>query len=121
MAAINISEINWTEIEEQVPEGGRKSSGMVDIIDRAARAIMKDGKPITVNRLQNIIQLGLNQGLEDDEKITIHWATVSHMLTKHDGFKPALDEKGFAIKNTFVYDAGVKKNHGKASRITRKH
>jgi hypothetical protein len=115
MAAIDVKSINWNEIAEEVGEGGRKSSGMVEVIDQACREIMKTGKPYTINRLTNMIEMGLNQGLtEGEEKVKVNWSTVSHTMKTHDGFKLVDD-------NTYVLDGAVKKNHGKRSaKITAK-
>lgn len=108
-ANVNLKGINWNEIAEEVGEGGRKSSGMVAIIDQAAREIMSDGKPYTVNKIKNMIDLGLNKDLPEGEaKFDVNWSTVKHTLQKHDGFKQ-VGEDG----NTFVLDSAVKKNHGR--------
>lgn len=105
MATINttLKGIDWKNIASQVPVS-RKSTGMVDVIRSAAKEIMADGQAYEVRKLQGMIEIAMNQNVTNDEdKVAVNWVTVKYAITHADGFKET------DVKNTFVYDASVKK------------
>ena len=106
--AAKLGNINWTEIESQVKEG-KKNTGMVDTIRSACKEILADGEPRTVNKLQNMIELAMNQEVAEGEEVQVNWITVKYALTHSDGFKEV-------EKNTFAYDSAVKKPATKKGR-----
>jgi hypothetical protein len=99
--AAKLGNINWTDIESQVKES-KRSTGMVDIIRSASKDILSDGEPRTVNKLQNMIELAMNQEVEEGQEVQVNWITVKYALTHSDGFREV-------EKNLFTFDSSVKK------------
>lgn len=102
MAAKTLTGINWNEIAAQATTS-KRTTGMVDIIRKAAKEIMADGTEVEVRKLQKMIEIAMNMDAgEDDEKVVVNWITVKYALTNADGFRET-------SKNTFAYDPAVKK------------
>jgi len=80
MAAINSSAVNWKEVMNTIPATSSKKSGIVNEIHKALTAILADGEPREVRTLQLWISAGLNEGLDEEDQIEVHWATVKHAL-----------------------------------------
>ena len=99
--AAKLNNVDWTAIESQV-QTSKRSTGMVDTIRSACKDILADGEPRTVNKLQNMIELALNQEVAEGEEVQVNWITVKYALTHSDGFREQ-------DKNTFVLDSSVKK------------
>lgn len=99
--ATQLGNINWTDIESQV-KASKRATGMVDIIRSACKEILSDGEPRTVNKLQNMIELAMNQDVTEGEEVVVNWITVKYALTHSDGFKET-------DKNVFVLDSSVKR------------
>jgi hypothetical protein len=102
MATIDVSSIDWEEIEEQATIS-KRNSGITDTIRACAKAILQKYPKMEVRQLQKMIKIALNQDNEEgDPETVINWITVKYALTNADGFKEV-------TKNTFEYDAGFKR------------
>lgn len=80
MAAINIKNVDWTEVMNIVGTSPSKKSGIVSIIHEALGVLLADGQPREVRTLQLWIEAGLNKDVAEEDKIEVHWATVKHAL-----------------------------------------
>jgi hypothetical protein len=99
--AAKLGNVDWKAVEAQV-QTSKRSTGMVDVIRTACREILADGEEYTVNKLQNMIQIALNDGVPEDEKVAVNWITVKYTLLKSGGFRET-------EHNVFVMDSSVKK------------
>ena len=75
---------------------------MVDVIRSACKEILSDRQEYTVNKLQNMIEIALNQEVAEGEEVQVNWITVKYALTHSGGFRET-------DKNTFVSDGTIKK------------
>lgn len=101
MAAIG--NIDWNSVKQNVEIKNARRTGMVSIIAQAAREIMADGQEYDIAHVRGWIEAGINQDLNEDEKIQVNWITVKYTLTHTPGFREV-------SKNTFVYDGKTKKS-----------
>jgi len=104
--AAKLNNVDWKAVEAQV-QTSKRSTGMVDVIRTACKEILADGEAYTVNKLQNMIEIALNEGVSEDEKVAVNWITVKYTLVKSGGFKEV-------EKNTFILDDSVKRPVKKA-------
>lgn len=101
MAAKKLINVDWKALEEQVGTS-KRSTGTVELIREACKEIMADGKEYEIRKLQGMINLAVNDGVADEDKIAINWVTVKYTIMKAGGFREV-------SKNTFVMDETVKK------------
>jgi len=104
--AAKLNNVDWNAIAAQVVSS-KRSTGMVDTIRSACKEILSDGNEYTVNKLQNMIEIALNQEVAEGEEVAVNWITVKYALTHSDGFKET-------EKNVFILDSSVKRPVKKA-------
>lgn len=87
MAAINLENVDWNAVANEVGDHTRNSSGMVDVIRKAARNMLKGDKEYSVAKIKHMLDAALNQDLEEgEEKYDVNWSTIKHALNA-DGFE----------------------------------
>jgi hypothetical protein len=101
MAAKKLINVDWNAIAAQAVSS-KRSTGMVDTIREACKEILSDGQEYEVRKLQQMIEIAVNQDVPEDEKVAVNWITVKYTLTHSGGFRES-------EKNVFVIDGSVKK------------
>ena len=100
--------VDWNTIKQTVQKNS-KSTGMVANIESGLRELLKDGEPATVAQLQGWLEVGLNEGRDEDDQVQVNWITVKYTLTHKGGFREV-------EHNVFQADPSVKRVQGKKGR-----